>query len=79
MARLDFLVAQQDFANALAELDNLAMRADIAAAKPDLRRWRADTQAHLYVAPLLADLRRRFLDADPIGAAFVNGTERQTR
>ena len=36
-------------------------------------------QAHLYVAPLLADLRRRFLDADPIGAAFVNGTERQTR
>jgi hypothetical protein len=79
LARLDFLVAQQDFANALAELDNLAMRADIAAAKPDLRRWRADTQAHLYVAPLLADLRRRFLDADPIGAAFVNGKERQTR
>ena len=79
LARLDFLVAQQDFANALAELDNLAMRADIAAAKPGLRRWRADTQAHLYVAPLLADLRRRFLDADPIGAAFVTGTERQTR
>ena len=77
LAQLDILVAQQEFAAVMTALDRLTMREDIAAAQPELRRWRADLQAHLYVAPLLADLRRRILDADHAGPAMPGGTERQ--
>ncbi|MGB0342595.1 MAG: hypothetical protein ACPGGG_04085 [Parvibaculales bacterium] len=77
LAQLDILVAQQEFAAVLTALDRLTMREDIAAAQPEMRRWRADLQAHLYVAPLLADLRRRILDADHAGPAMPGGTERQ--
>jgi len=77
LRRLDRLVAQQDFHAALAELDDYIRRQDSSVAKADLRRWRADVQAHIYVAPTLGDIRQRILAPLHTDPHNIATTERQ--